>query len=165
MIIKGLLGILMWRWCDLCLTNNPILDATHEIDDRTIQSWGQRYRNALSEIGPKWRQTTYWWRWLVLAVRFSSFYLDLALLPSKVRSTSETQRGLDPDRIRATVECLRPCIDDSRALAVIDLWLRLSHLRRDSAGFPCIPGHADLGARRSVCIRTTSEAFLQGACP
>ena len=81
---------------NLCLKNNTILDNAN-IDNHSVNSWKQQYRSILSKIGPKWRQTTDWWKWLALSIRSDSFYLDLALLPVELKREHESQCGLDPE--------------------------------------------------------------------
>lgn len=145
----------------LCLKNNSILEAPHPVDARATELWAQQYRVALSAIGPKWHSTSCWWKWLVLAVRFSSFYLDLALILPELQVLSLNPRGLDPNRTRATLEGLRSQLGDSASLTVIEHWIRLSFYQRDSTGFPLLAVDSEWKERPSVGVRSVSEFFLQ----
>jgi hypothetical protein len=125
-----------------------------------IEAWRQEYRTALSAIGVKWHLRPHVWKWLALAVRFASFCLDLALISREAQRHHEDQRGLEPNRIRETLQRLRTPISNQAVIGVIDLWLRLSHLPRDSSGLPSVLS-SRTSTTRSMGVRTASELFLQ----
>ena len=150
---------------NLCLRNTPILNATRRIDDE-ISTYGD---SSIEVSCRKSAQNGDGWHagGSGSSSRSDSLRSTLTwrVLSPEVKGEYEAQCGLDPARIRATVECLRPHFADSPALTVIDFWLRISHLQRDSTGFPCIAGDADPGTCPSVGVRTVSELFLQSVGP
>ena len=145
---------------NLCFEDNGILRRSDGADDSVVAAWRQEYRTALSTIGVKWQLSSHVWKWLALAVRFASFYLDLAMIRREDQRRCDHQRGLEPDRIQETLQRLQTQISNGAVIGVIDLWLRLCQLPRDSSGLPSILS-STTSSMRSVGVRTASELFLQ----
>jgi hypothetical protein len=148
-----------------CFKKNAVIDAGQDADEATIREWREQYRAAVLAIGPRWRSRSEVWKWIVLAIRFASFYLDLSLIFQEVERQYGTRPGLDPGRIRSTVDGLRSEFDNENTVAIIDLWLRISDLQRDSSGFPCVGEIRDPRNCPTVGVRTVSELFLQTTGP
>lgn len=141
---------------DLCLTNNPLLcdGPTNEL----LPQWRHEYRTALDRLHPRWGASDRWCRWTVNAVRFGSFYLDLALLSPEFKTLCDQLTSLDPGRIDSLLDRLSRRLP-TVTVAVVRRWLSSSHLSRDSSGLPCVV--AVDPARISVGVRSASELTLQ----
>jgi hypothetical protein len=143
---------------NLCLGDTSVF-AGNSQDDSLIGRWEHQYRRALAAVAPKWRSGSQLWKWLALGVRFASFIGGIAPMPAgDAECCCRDQPGLDPNRLQDTilrVEAHFPC---TMPLGMVNLWLRASHLPRDSSGIPI--ALSSIAAPR-LNVRTISETFLQ----
>ena len=121
-------------------------------------SWKQKYELALERVSDRWTKQLYWPKWLVLAIRFASFYMDTW---QKYNTYSDRKKILSDERfaIQDEMEMLQNRLLRTDVPLVIKNWLNKCHLERGNDGLPIAKEHEDLNDIY-LSVRTLSEIFL-----
>ncbi|QDV20332.1 hypothetical protein Pan153_50070 [Gimesia panareensis] len=138
------------------LTLGPACPAGTPLKSRQLQQWYHAFKISLHTVAAEQSDRSIWPAWILVAVHFVSFYIDLHLQRTQPKSTGNQQNpAVDQILARLSRSGIAPAV-----VSLIDLWLKTRETPRDHSGLPLF-GTARERKELSLSPRTFCELFLQ----
>jgi hypothetical protein len=143
------------------LTLGPACPADTPFNSRQLQQWYHAFKISLHSVAAEQTGRSIWPAWILVAVHFVSFYIDLHLQRTQLESLGNQQNhAVDQILARLSTSGIAPAVG-----SLIGLWLKTRETLRDHRGLPLI-GTAREQKEFSISPRTFCELFLQkGTAP
>jgi len=128
-------------------------------DPQALKDWKADLKKCLTDLEREYCAVVDWPAWILIAVHFISFYVDLSLqrqIGQRLNGQSELQSQSDIDDLCSR---LSEQVPHQSLIQLIRLWLESSHCRRDSSGLPLVKSLSQQVAT-TISPRTNCEVLL-----
>lgn len=137
-------------------TLGPDCPAGTLLNSQQLQQWYTAFKASLHTIAAEQSDRSTWPAWILVAVHFVSFYVDLHLQRTPPESTGNQQNpAVDQILARLSRSGIAPAV-----VSLTGLWLKTRETPRDQSGLPLM-GTVRVRKELSFSPRTFCELFLQ----